>query len=91
MDLAEPAAMFGFMSEANRPIRLRLSQEDGPAYPDGSSKVPLAIAEGTTDAERAKWRGWGRSWARAPVAFLSLLEKIMAWCLIQPAKAKSLL
>lgn len=34
--------------------------DDGPAHPDESSKALLAIAPGTTDAERAKWRGWGQ-------------------------------
>jgi hypothetical protein len=51
---------------------------DGPAHPDESSKALLAIAPGTTDAERAKWRGWGQLYGKSYGGILSLLEKCLA-------------
>jgi pimeloyl-ACP methyl ester carboxylesterase len=52
--------------------------DNGPAYPDESGKALLAIAEGKTDAERAKWRGWGQLYGESYGAILSLLEKSLA-------------
>jgi pimeloyl-ACP methyl ester carboxylesterase len=52
--------------------------DNGPAYPDESSKTLLAIAPGATDAERAKWRGWGQLYGESYGEILSLLEKSFA-------------
>lgn len=52
--------------------------DNGPAYPDESSKTLLAIAPGVTDAERAKWRGWGQLYGESYGGILSLLEKSFA-------------
>ncbi len=52
--------------------------DNGPAYPDESSKALLAIAPGATDAERAKWRGWGQLYGKSYAGILSLLEKSLA-------------
>lgn len=52
--------------------------DEGPAHPDESSKALLAIAPGATDAERAKWRGWGQLYGKSYGEILSLLEKSLA-------------
>jgi hypothetical protein len=52
--------------------------DNGPAYPDESSKALLAIAPGATDAERAKWRGWGQLYGKSYAEILSLLERSLA-------------
>lgn len=52
--------------------------DNGPAHPDESSKALLAIAEGKTDAERAKWRGWGQVYGASYGGILSLLENTLA-------------
>jgi pimeloyl-ACP methyl ester carboxylesterase len=52
--------------------------DNGPAHPDESSKALLAIAEGSTDAERAKWRGWGQVYGASYGGILSLLENTLA-------------
>lgn len=52
--------------------------DNGPAHPDESSKALLAIAEGKTDAERAKWRGWGQLYGASYGDILSLLENTLA-------------
>ncbi len=52
--------------------------EDGPASPDDTSKILLALAPGATDAERIKWRGWGQLHADSYLPILSLLETSMA-------------
>jgi len=52
--------------------------DNGPAYPDESGKALLAIAEGKTDAERAKWRGWGQLYGESYGEILSLLENNLA-------------
>jgi pimeloyl-ACP methyl ester carboxylesterase len=52
--------------------------DNGRARPDESSKALLAIADGKTDAERAKWRGWGQLHADSYGDILSLLEHTLA-------------
>jgi hypothetical protein len=52
--------------------------DSGPAHPDESSKALLAIAPGATDAERAKWRGWGQLYGKSYGEILSLLERSLA-------------
>ena len=52
--------------------------EDGPAFPDDTSKTLLSLAPGKTDAERIKWRGWGQLHADSYLGILSLLETGMA-------------
>lgn len=52
--------------------------DNGPAHPDESSKALLAIAEGNTDAERAKWRGWGQVYGASYGGIMSLLENTLA-------------
>jgi len=44
--------------------------DEGPAHPDESSKALLAIAPGDTDAERAKWRGWGQLYGKSYAGIL---------------------
>ena len=52
--------------------------DEGPAYPDDACKSLLAIAPGKTDAERARWRGWGQLHGDSYEKILSFLEKSMA-------------
>jgi hypothetical protein len=52
--------------------------DDGPAFPDDTSKTLLSLAPGQTDAERIKWRGWGQLHADSYLGILSLLETSMA-------------
>jgi len=64
--------------------------ENGPAHPDESSKALLAIAPGATDAERAKWRGWGQLYGKSYGEILSLLEKSMALIFDPASQGKEL-
>jgi len=64
--------------------------DNGPAYPDESSKALLAIAEGKTDAERAKWRGWGQLYGESYGEILSLLEKSLAMIFDPASQGKQL-
>lgn len=64
--------------------------EDGPARPDESSKALLAIAPGATDAERAKWRGWGQLYGKSYGGILSLLEKSLALIFDPASQGKQL-
>ncbi|MFS2113225.1 esterase/lipase family protein [Herbaspirillum frisingense] len=52
--------------------------DEGPAYPDDACKSLLAIAPGKTDAERARWRGWGQLHGDSYEKILAFLEKSMA-------------
>jgi hypothetical protein len=62
----------------------------GPAHPDESSKALLAIAPGDTDAERAKWRGWGQLYGKSYAGILSLLEKSLALIFDPASQGKAL-
>ncbi|KQV45702.1 triacylglycerol lipase [Massilia sp. Root335] len=64
--------------------------ENGPAHPDESSKALLAIAPGATDAERAKWRGWGQLYGASYAEILSLLEKSLALIFDPASQGKKL-
>jgi hypothetical protein len=64
--------------------------DNGPAHPDKSSKALLAIAEGKTDAERAKWRGWGQLYGESYGEILSLLEKSLAMVFDPASQGKQL-
>jgi pimeloyl-ACP methyl ester carboxylesterase len=53
--------------------------DNGPAQPDDAdSRALLAIAAGSTDAERAKWRGWGQVYGKSYGLILATLEKRFA-------------
>jgi len=64
--------------------------DEGPAHPDESSKALLAIAPGDTDAERAKWRGWGQLYGKSYAGILSLLEKSLALIFDPASQGKAL-
>jgi pimeloyl-ACP methyl ester carboxylesterase len=64
--------------------------DNGPAHPDESSKALLAIAEGKTDAERAKWRGWGQLYGLSYSEILSVLEKTLALVFDPTSQGKKL-
>lgn len=64
--------------------------DNGPAYPDESSKALLAIAPGATDAERAKWRGWGQLYGKSYAEILTLLERSLALVFDPASQGKEL-
>lgn len=64
--------------------------DNGPAHPDESSKALLAIAEGKTDAERAKWRGWGQLYGLSYGDILSLLENMLGLIFDPASQGKQL-
>jgi len=64
--------------------------DEGPAHPDESSKALLAIAPGDTDAERAKWRGWGQLYGKSYAGILSFLEKSLALIFDPASQGKAL-
>lgn len=64
--------------------------DNGPASPDESSKALLAIAEGNTDEERAKWRGWGQVYGKSYSEILSVLEKSFAMIFDPSSQGKRL-
>ena len=65
--------------------------DNGPAYPDESSKALLAIAPGATDAERAKWRGWGQLYGKSYAEILTLLERSLALVFDPASQGKQLM
>jgi pimeloyl-ACP methyl ester carboxylesterase len=64
--------------------------DSGPAHPDASSKALLAIAEGATDAERARWRGWGQLYGASYTNILCLLETSLAMLFDPASQGKEL-
>ncbi|WP_229415754.1 GPI inositol-deacylase [Pseudoduganella armeniaca] len=64
--------------------------DNGPAHPDESSKALLAIAEGKTDAERAKWRGWGQLYGLSYGDILALLENMLGLIFDPASQGKQL-
>jgi pimeloyl-ACP methyl ester carboxylesterase len=64
--------------------------DNGPAHPDESSKALLAIAEGETDAERAKWRGWGQVYGASYGGIMGLLENTLALIFDPASQGKQL-
>jgi pimeloyl-ACP methyl ester carboxylesterase len=52
--------------------------DNGPARPSPDAAVLLGDAPGNTDAERAKWRGWGQLHADSYGAILNTLEQRLA-------------
>jgi hypothetical protein len=52
--------------------------DNGPARPSPDAAVLLGDAPGDTDAERAKWRGWGQVHADSYGMILNTLERRLA-------------
>ncbi len=52
--------------------------DSGPSHPSDNARHLLAIAEGKTDAERARWRGWGQLHGDSYGDILNALEERFA-------------